>query len=131
MAWTFKDLLNDAGENVIRVWLNEQNLKARLKINELLRNLSVTPLLRPPLVKKIKGHEDVFELRVNQGGVQYRPLGGYGPEHRDFTLVLGAIEHNDNIRPPNAFATAERHIADVNSGASQVIDHDYEQPKDS
>jgi len=131
MPWTFKDRLDSRGINVIREWLQAQPLQARLKIDAVLKNLRAEPRLGRPHVKKIKGHKDVFEIVVFAGGVQYRPLGSYGPHEGEFTIVMGAIEHNDSIRPPDAFATAERHIKSLKAGTLRTCNHDYEQPHPS
>jgi hypothetical protein len=128
MAYVFKDRLDSQGKNVIRQWLEDQPLKVRLKVDAILRNLSVGDRIGPPHVKKIKGFEGVFEIVVKHDKVQYRPLGGYGPHAGEFTLVLGAIEHNDNIRPPDAFATAETHVANVVAKTCRVCEHEYENP---
>lgn len=128
MPCTFKNLLDDQGGNTIRVWLDELPLRARLKTDQILKNLRVADRLKPPFVKKINGHDDIFEIVVTHDKVQYRPLGGYGPNRGEFSIVLGAIEHNDKIRPPDAFATATRHVAAVNRGTRRVCDHEYEAP---
>lgn len=128
MGWTFKDLLLASGENVVRLWLNEQPLKARLKIDAVLRNLRVSERLRPPFVKKLGGYEQVFEIVVDSFNVQYRPLGGYGPDKGQFTLVMGAIEQSGRIQPPNAFDTAASRLEMVANGTLRVTDHDYENP---
>jgi hypothetical protein len=39
-----------------------------------------------------RGWDDLYELRIVYAGVQYRPFGFYGPNPRDFTLLVGSIE---------------------------------------
>jgi hypothetical protein len=128
MSWVFKDRLDQQGRNAIRAWLDEEvPLKARLKFDQILRNLAVSPSLAP-YVKKIKGQDGVFEVVLRHNKVQFRPLGGHGPNRGEFTFVLGAIEHNDGMRPPEAFRTAARHVAALDAGTLRVCDHEYEQP---
>jgi hypothetical protein len=128
MPWTFKDRQDDQGGNVIRRWQDaEVPLKARLKFDQILRNLAISDQLYPH-IKKIKGHAGVFELVLRHDKVQYRPLGGHGPNRAEFTFVLGAIEHNDKIRPRDAFETASRHIATLSAGTLRICDHEYEKP---
>ena len=43
-------------------------------------------------VSAITGWRDLFELRIVFGGNQYRPIGFFGPQQREFTLVHGVIE---------------------------------------
>lgn len=128
MPWTFKDRVDREGRSVIRPWLDLQPLKARVKIDWILRHLCVCDLLGRPYLKKVSGYEGVFELVLTINKVQYRPLGGYGPHEGQFTFVLGATEHNDNIRPPSAFTTAADYIAAVKNGTCRVCDHEYENP---
>src|SRR5688500_17052547 len=110
MLWTFKDRLDDQERNIIRRWTEaDVPLKARLKFDQILRHLAISDQLYPH-IKKIRGHAEVRELILRHNKVQYRPLGGKGPHGGEFTFVLGAIEHNDNIRPPDAFRTASGHI---------------------
>ena len=127
MPWAFKDLC-DGRKNLIREWLDAQPEKVRHKFDQTLRNLQLVERMKPPFMKKIHGHKNVFEVVITVNKVQYRPLGGYGPERSEFTFVMGAIEHNDNIRPPGAFQTAEGLIADVNNKTRGICDHVYEKP---
>jgi hypothetical protein len=125
MPCTFNDRLDRHGHNAIRPWLNEIPEKARLKIDWVLRNVALRDTLYP-YFKKVQGYDDLLELRVEINKIQYRPLGGYGPNAGEFTLVLGAIEHNDHLRPSNAFATAAGYVASVKAKTCKVCDHDYE-----
>ena len=128
MPWAFKDLLDGNNQNAFRQWLDAQPVKVRLKLDSILKHLLVSPNLNSKFLKKIGGVDGVFEVRITFDKVQYRPLGGYGPNNHEFTFVMGAIEHNDNIRPPSAFKTAEGLIADVRNKKRNVCDHVYEKP---
>lgn len=129
MPCTFNDRLDGQGRRVLRAWLDEQPLKVRLKIDQMLRSLAIRDDPRElGFLKKISGYEDVFELVVTHNKVQYRPLGGYGPRTGEFTFVLGAIEHNDNLRPSNGFATAEKYVAQLRKNELRVDTHEYEPP---
>jgi hypothetical protein len=128
MPWAFKDRVDGNGQNVIRPWLDGLPLKARLKIDWILRHLRAGAVLDRKYVKKIGGYDGLFEICLEINKVQYRPLGGYGPHAGEFTIVLGAFERNDNIRPPDAFATAAGHVAAVKAGTCRVCDHEYENP---
>src|SRR5882672_2844489 len=105
MPWTFRDFLDGHGRNVITPWLDELPPKAKAKINARLRHLAIDDHWPHPFVKKLGGY-DVYEITVQHFGIQYRPLGFYGPQRAEFTLLLGAIEQGDRIRPPAAFDTA-------------------------
>jgi hypothetical protein len=126
MPWTFKNLLDGRNENVIKAWLSSLPPKAKAKINARLRHLAVAQQWPRHWVKKIHGYEYIYELRVVLFGIQYRPLGCYGPRKDEFTFVIGAIEQGDRITPPDAFRIAVARCADVLSERSAVCDHSYE-----
>lgn len=48
-------------------------------------------------VSSYSGYAKLFELRIPYNKVQYRPLGCYGPDQREFTILIGAIERNSRI----------------------------------
>ncbi len=125
MPWIFQDFVDSRGDNVIRPWLDSIPLKARLKIDSVLRHLRVQARFSYP-VKKIHGYEGVFEIVIESFNVQYRPLGGYGRVVGEFVLVIGAIEQNDRIQPPDAFLTASKRIQTVLDGTGRTCEHDYE-----
>jgi hypothetical protein len=126
MPWTFLNFVDGRGQNVIKEWLDDLPPSAKAKINARIRHLSVMDSWPPQWMKKLRGYEGLFELRVVQSGTQYRPLGCYGPGQKRFTFVLGALEQGDRIRPPDAFTTAVDRCRAVLGGQGAVCNHTYE-----
>jgi len=103
--WMFRDYLRPATTDEESIVLNEILLwtlglpqKAQAKIDTIILTLQAWP---PPwplqYVSAYRGYPDLYELRIKSGGVQYRPLGCYGPGNRVFTLLIGAIEKGGKI----------------------------------
>lgn len=93
MAWRFLDYINARSENEIRDWLISLPKKAQAKIDRMILVLQAYEGSWPPqYVSALKGYEGIYELRVVASGVQYRPLGFFGPGDREFTLLIGAVE---------------------------------------
>jgi hypothetical protein len=92
-AWEFLDYFNDREENEFLTWLDSIPLQAKAKINariNILRGFLVWP---EQYVSSYKGWDDIVELKIVFSGVQYRPLGFYGPLGRwRFTLLVGGKE---------------------------------------
>jgi hypothetical protein len=62
-------------------------------------------------VSALAGWHDIYEIRVGSSGVQYRPLGCYGPDKHEFTLLVGAIEKGGKLpRPALETAVQRRRI---------------------
>ena len=126
MSWRFLDYLDARGTNPIRTWLDDlPDRKAETKIRTLLLNLTALPRLEPPYVKPITGYDGIFEIRVGRQGIQYRPLGCYGPGRGEFTLLIGATEQGDEIRPPRAFEIATGRRVIILNERSRTCDHDF------
>ena len=92
--WVFCDFISVRGVNEIHEWLNSQEVpsRAKAKINARIASLQGFPIFPEQYFSAYKGWDDLYELRVVFGGVQYRPFGFYGPERRQFTLLVGGIE---------------------------------------
>ena len=93
LPWIFYDFLDSRGNNEIRAWLDGLPEKAAAKIDVriliMMRGVSVWPA---QYVSSLKGWPELVELRIVFGGNQYRPIGFYGPNRGEFTMVLGTIE---------------------------------------
>ena len=123
--WTFYDFLEERGVNSIRVWLDSLPKKATAKINTRLlfmRGMAVWP---EQYVSSLTSWPELVELRVVNGNVQYRPLGFYGPERREFTIVLGAVEKSKLPSRVLENADANRKIV-IKSGRQRIREHEFD-----
>ena len=127
--WRFFDFLSQSGKNEIRQWLREQEPVVRTKVNALIRNLEkldrafkredkVGLLNKPPC----EG-EHLIELRVKVNNVQYRPIGWYGPDTRQVTLLLGATEKGDELVPKRACSIAIKRKQIVIQDKGKICEH--------
>ena len=92
IVWKFYDFLDSRGNNEIRDWLDGLPEKASAKIDVRILFMQSMAVWPEQYVSAIEGWPEMLELRVVSAGSQYRPIGFYGPNRREFTLVLGAIE---------------------------------------
>jgi hypothetical protein len=121
MIWSFRDYVEQGGGNPVEDWMDEQPLKARLKIDFRLLYLRDEKVWPEAYISALKGHPDIYELRVVFGGCQYRPLGCYGPGLRVFTILLGTIEKG---KIPNyVITTAEKRRQVVLTDWSRSVEH--------
>lgn len=127
------DFLEADGSNAILAWLDSLRLdkggvpSAKIKINTRIQYLEGSENWHwpPQLISSLKGYEGIYELRVVHKRVQYRPLGCYGPGQKEFTLLLGAREENDDFKPRQAPAIAQERRAIILSDRERVRRHDF------
>jgi hypothetical protein len=91
-TWIFYDFLDGRGKNLIREWLDGLPDKASAKIDARILYMRAIPVWPEQYVSSLTDWPKLVELRVGSAGSQYRPIGFYGPERHEFTIVLGAIE---------------------------------------
>jgi len=121
-VWLFKNFVNNRGDNEIRQWIDSLAKAVRFKIDARVRYLQSVRQLKYPYVEKWVGEDDIYEMRVVFSGVQYRPLGCYGPERREFTLLVGAIEKGGQLEPRDAVKIAKARIKLIKDG-SHTCEH--------
>ena len=84
-------------------------VKCRARMDRWVRYLEATEPKRwtPELIKPLKWHDGIYELRIECLNVEYRPLGCFGPHEKQFTLLIGAIEKDSKFIPLQAPETAK------------------------
>lgn len=122
-SWTFLDYFNDREENEILTWLNSIPWQAKAKISARILNLQGFQVWPEQYVSAYKGWNDIYELRIVFSGVQYRPLGFYGPGRWQFTLLVGGIEKGR--LPRGLLRTADERRKIVLADKSKARAHDF------
>ena len=93
-GWRFHDCLDARGVNLIRQWLDssEVAVKAAAKIDARILYMQSQTTWPPQYLSALVCWPGLFELRVVSAGIQYRPIGFYGPSRGEFTLLIGTVE---------------------------------------
>jgi hypothetical protein len=99
--WKFREFVSDSGGQ-FENWVNGLPLADQAKIDLFIGRLRLMKTLPPKLVFPLKGYKKIYELRIKGPHMQYRPLGCYGPDKNEFTLLIGAKEVGDELEPKNA-----------------------------
>jgi hypothetical protein len=101
--WTFKVFVDEKGIDVIGKWRKDLPLGDKARIRIRLAYMKTIKIWEPPLVKKLQGkkYDPIYEIRISGNKVEYRPLGFYGPDEKDFTLVIGARKKSGKRGKPS------------------------------
>jgi hypothetical protein len=108
--WQFRDYQRRIDQGLINEvleWTLRLPKKAQAKIDMVVLTLQAAPVWWPQYVSD-SGCPDILELRCGTGGVQYRPLGCYGPGRRVFTILIGTIEKGGKIPKGDCQSAIER-----------------------
>jgi hypothetical protein len=130
--WRFYDFCPEPRKNVILEWSTAQGPVFKTRLNALIRHLETLDraftrhdnigLLRKDGPCK---REDLIELILTVGRVEYRPIGWYGPGVREITLLVGATEKGHDFLPRGACTTAVNRKHLVMTSRSYISEHDF------
>jgi hypothetical protein len=126
--WTFFDYIDERGTNPIRDWLMDRRavpVKARAKIQRILLQLAGTALWTRPLASNLDDYEGIVEIRIRWMNIQYRLLGFRGPDDRQFSILVPAIEQGDEFVPLTAAGIARTRMSIVIADRRRIIEHRY------
>ena len=123
--WAFFDFFSERGENEIHRWLNSSEVPkiAKAKINARIIALQGFPVFPEQYISAYTGWPGLLELRIVSAGVQFRPLGYYGPGRGQFSILVGGIEKGKIPRRLLEVADERRKI--VKNAPSRVRRHDF------
>ncbi|SPE40136.1 conserved hypothetical protein [Candidatus Sulfopaludibacter sp. SbA3] len=128
-VWTFHDFVDGRGVNLIRLWLDSLPVKAQAKINARILFMQAMHQWPEQYTSGLKGWPEIVELRLVCAGNQYRPLGFYGPQRHDFTLVHGAVEKGK--LPVRVLEVADERRRIVLADHSRIREHKFDSPRGS
>jgi hypothetical protein len=124
-AWTIYDYVGADGNNEIRAWIDSLPIAAQVKIDTIIRHLEAKVIWPPQYVSDRKDCAEIYELRIVSSGVQYRPLGYFGPQRREFTILLGAVEKGGELEPRAFCIIATRRRGIANGNKHRIVPHRY------
>jgi hypothetical protein len=99
--WKFKEFISESGGE-FENWVNSLPPADQAKIDVFIGRLRLMKTWSPKLVFPLTGYRKIYELKIHGPGVQYRPLGCYGPGRNEFTLLIGAKEVGSKFEPKDA-----------------------------
>jgi hypothetical protein len=107
--WTFKCFLSEQRRDLIDEWYQELPPAAQAKFDTLLEHLRDTPHAQwnSDIVCRLTDSDGIYEIRFKIRNVLYRPLGFFGPNRHEFTLLVPAREQGNRFVPRNAISLAE------------------------
>lgn len=110
--WIFK--IFGEKESDVDIWLNGLPPKAQARMDTIISYMEITrDWTRTPYFSTLQGHKGINEIKFTFQNKQYRPLGCYGPENNEFTLLIGAMEQGNRFNPISAPLIAEKRRKEI------------------
>lgn len=129
--WNIKCYVSASGKNEVQTTYDSGSdaLKAELEVEvAYLKVRGREEWQRPHAAKLSKCTEfrDFFEIRLFADNVQQRPIGYFGPNPNDFTILLWAHEKGGKLKPDNWCKKANRLRKEIIAGTATVADLMFE-----
>jgi Phage derived protein Gp49-like (DUF891) len=108
--WSIKAFTADYETTVVSTWFHAQSEAVQAAFEIRLDFLKVRPpsVWQRPYVGTLRGEcKGLFEIRLEVGNVQYRPIGYYAGELQ-FTILAFATERDSKLVPASVCALAKR-----------------------
>ena len=103
--WIFKVFVEN-GVSDFYMWRKRLPPKARLKLRWVIDNMETTAdWTQTKYFRPLSG--GIGEIRFFISKRQFRPLGCRGPEEGEFTILIGAEEKDDELKPPGVIEIAK------------------------
>lgn len=123
--WKIKCYVSSSGKNDVQKTYDSgtENLKAELEVElEYLQIRSREEWRRPHAAKltKCKDFRDFYEIRLFADSVQQRPIGYFGPNKNDFTILIWATEKGGKLNPTEWCTKANRLRNEIANGTSRA-----------
>lgn len=96
---------------------------AQAEINARLRYMENLKIWVRPHSAKLKGSKHIHEIRIKWQKNQYRPLGFFGPNDNEFTLLIGAVEKDSKFEPKNAIEISEKRYKHIMEDGKYIDDY--------
>lgn len=122
--WAFRDYLDRRGANVVHEWIITLPIGAQAKVDSILLILQAAKIWYPQYVSALRGYQHIYELRIGFSGVQYRPLGCYGPDRGEFTILLGSVEKGGKLPKGDCETAIERRKTILNE-KGRTCEHNF------
>ncbi len=68
---------------------------------------------------------EFYEIRFKADSVQQRPIGYFGPNSTDFTILIWAIEKGNSLIPATWHKTAMSRMAEIKAGVASAREIDF------
>ncbi|MEW6687557.1 MAG: hypothetical protein AB1452_00570 [Pseudomonadota bacterium] len=122
MAWQFRTFVSPTGRNDVQQAVDEARPEVLEQFQVRVRHLANTQKIdwHEPEAKKLKGVADIYEIRFKAERRQHRPLGFFGPQAGQFTILVWAEKKQDVYKPADAINTASKRRNLVLGGSAQT-----------
>jgi hypothetical protein len=132
--WNIKTYKSSGGKNDVQATYDAgtEELKAELEVElDYLKVRGREEWRRPYAAKLSKCNEfrDFFEIRFCANRVQQRPIGYFGPNGNDFTILLWATEKGGKLKPADWCSKANRRRNEILNGTAEAVPLKLDDPQ--
>lgn len=122
LRWKFLTFVSPSGRQDVQSALDRYGDDDREAFSRAVAHLAVQThdKWHEPHAKKLKGQQQLYEVRYRAHGCQTRALGYFGPQPGQFTITLLCTHKQNVYKPHDAFAIAGRRAQQIEAGTAAV-----------
>lgn len=109
LSWRFNTFVSASGRHDVQADIDRLDETGLAHLRAQVKYLSGTSLMKDwsvPQAKKLKGYEDLYEIRFKAHRNAMRAVGFFDPDAGEFTILI-LCNHKDNVyKPASALDTA-------------------------
>ena len=109
LPWRFNTFVSASGRHDVQADIDRLDETGLAYLQAQVKRLSGAASMKDwsePQAKKLKGYEDLYEVRFKAHRTAMRAVGFFGPSDGEFTILI-LCNHKDNVyKPANALDTA-------------------------
>lgn len=123
IGWQFRVFVSETGSNGLQKTIDAQDEAVIQHFKVRVKYLANTPKRdwQEPYALKLKKVTDIYEIRFKANGVQFRPLGFFGPDGNEFTILIWATHKQKIYDPHDAINTADSRRKLVRTGRARCV----------
>lgn len=132
LPWKFRTYQSPTRRNDVQQAIDDYDEYGREAFSRAVAHLSVSDQSHwhDPHGKKLKNEDPLYEIRYKADKRSTRALGFFAPDGCTFVIVLICYHKGRVYDPPEAFKSAHKRIAQLQSGAAssvplQVLGEDF------
>lgn len=122
LAWRFRVFVAAGGKSDVQGAIDRHDDYGQMQLRRRLAHLRITAKSdwKKPSALKLKGFQDLYEIRYHDHRNATRALGFFGPGASDFTVTLICTHKDDVYKPHDALQVAADRAQAVCAGRAST-----------
>lgn len=123
LRWQFRVYVAPGGRSDVQRDIDRHDDYGRMHLRRQVAHLRITAKLdwKKPHALKLKGFQELYEIRYQDHRQQTRAIGFFGPREAEFTITLICTHKGNVYKPHDALQTAADRAKAILAGQAETV----------